>query len=118
MTRGGPGAAAGAVLVAAAVALGCAAVNAIMTPTNIAMVGTVTGPCGTPPSSAVRVYADGELVGSGSIGTSHWADTCSGTISVNSVEPADEYTVDADPLSAQVSADRVSETMGIRMEAK
>lgn len=112
----GPGALGGLTLATVVGTLAVLTFNAVTTPPDTSIVGTVTGPCGTPPSPTVRVYNDdGELAGQGWIAVSDWADACQGEISVNSVAASDGYTVDAGPLSAWLSADRVYETMTIKL---
>lgn len=98
------------IVTAVVVAVGWHVIGAFSEPPHQSIVGTVTGPCDVAPSYDVVVYGDNdEPVGSGAVGASSWTGvgTCAATISVNDVEPAERYTVDAGPLSAEVSESRV-----------
>lgn len=107
----------GFVLLAVTILVSVFAIMAATGTDDVSIVGTVYGPCGTAPSSTVDVYDEnGDLAGSGVIGVSNWADTCSGTISVDGVTGAIEYTLRAGRLSAWISADHTGDAVTIRME--
>lgn len=107
----------GLVLVAVAVTLVVLAFQAATSPSPVAIVGTVVGPCDVRPSSTVDVLVDGEPVGSGWIVTRRWAQRCGGTISISGLDPAEEYTLDAGPLYAYVRAGSITDAMTITLRS-
>jgi hypothetical protein len=113
--RRGPGAVGGVALIAVTTLLSVLAVQAATKSDPLFIDGYVFGPCNVTPSSTVVVLVDGEQVGSGAIGARDWSTECRGTISVNDLEPANEYTVDAGPLSATITAKRTGGVVAIRL---
>lgn len=103
------------VLVAVALTLTVLAFSAATAEQPVHISGYVTGPCDVTPAGTVDVYAGGELLGSGAIGVTGWADECRGSISVGNLDPADAYTVDAGSLSATVEAWRIEDGMTITL---
>jgi hypothetical protein len=117
MTRQrGPGAVGGVAFVAVTALLSVLAMQAATKPDPLFINGYVFGPCDVTPSSTVVVLVDGEQVGSGAIGARDWSTECRGAISVNDLEPANEYTVDAGLLSATVTAERTGGVVAIHLE--